>query len=101
MFTNTSFQVEISDYQQFTQAIDNRDTYISVIGHYIKHDGDFVHLLLDGGDHQFNHKNSFFGYINKMYKGRIVCVKGERRFDHENEEWYYLWTLHAVNGTNC
>lgn len=87
--------------EQYGHMLDTKQQYIEVVGKFITHDGNQVWLELNGcgasDSHTFTHRNSFFGYLNEMYKGKIVRVKGERRFDWKSETWGYSWTLHCVN----
>jgi len=75
--------------------------YAEVIGRYVCHTGQAVVLQLNGCDssdrHEFTHAHNIPEHMNKMYKGKIVRLLGERSWDYRAQIWGYRWTLHAVN----
>lgn len=75
--------------------------YATIVGRFICHTGDSVVLELSGcgasDSHSFTHKHHDAEYMTKMYKGKLVCLKGERSWDYREQMWGYRWTLHTVN----
>ena len=87
--------------EEVVEMYGTHNPYAQVIGKFICHDGNAVWLELAGcgasDSHTFTHKNNFFGYLNEIYKGKIVRLMGERSWDYREQMWGYRWTLHAVN----
>lgn len=87
--------------EEMVKAFEVHTPYAEVIGEFTYHDGNAVWLKLAGcgpsDNHTFTHKHYDPEYINKMYEGKFVRLRGERSWDYRAQMWGYRWTLHAVN----
>lgn len=88
--------------EQYARQFNDHASYISIVGRFVKHDGYQVWVKLGGcgesDSHQIDHlATENCDYLNKMYEGKLIRLKGELRYDSDARVWNYQWTIYPVN----
>jgi len=71
-----------------------------VTGLFVAHTGTEVWIKSPSGDSSdvliFGHVHGNTGWFAREFGGRMITVRSQRKWDYQNQMWYWYNTVHAA-----
>lgn len=73
--------------------------HVTVTGKFVAYNNNFVWIQLGGCGESDSHQLPFHNteHLEKLYKNKLVRLRGTRAWENATNKWGYSWTVHPVN----